>query len=416
MKTKVAVIIPLLLLSAIVFISGRSIAPKYPSDFRDAPRDTSAANSLRSQNKGGAASIPLPVTPEGLDDRVSVGEQPGNVSGSGGELKHGPTPQQKAEMLAHNKGLYKAFTKSLDVDRPVQVKYRPFADYEKTGYLIMSSQFNFNSQQAKLEMAKILPADAVLVIFTGSPSQKDEILRLYGAVVPKERIKVITLADAGSGFWARDGIPVPMFDQSGKFTVIDAMYYHGFAIDQQIAQLFNAGYDKHEYYYEGGNFQANSKGDCVIVNNDRHAKIPDAIFAGYYGCKQLIRLPFIDGIGHVDERARFINDTTLVTDTPAYKDILTGKGFTVQMLPRPARPFETYVNSLIMNGKVVVPVFSESTDAAALAVYEKLGLKAAGGDSISLSNTGQGSVHCITMTYPKVPMADLLKAIGGKEI
>ena len=45
-----------------------------------------------------------------------------------------------------------------------------------------------------------------------------------------------------------------------------------------------------------------------------------------------------------------------------------------------------------------------------------LGLKAAGGDSVSLSNTGQGSVHCITMTYPKVPMADLLKSMGAKEI
>ena len=168
--------------------------------------------------------------------------------------------------------------------------------------------------------------------------------------------------------------------------------------------------------FRGRQFQANTKGDCVIVNNDRHAKIPNEIFAGYYGCKQLIRLPFIDGIGHVDERARFINDTTLVTDTPSYKDTLTGKGFTVHMLPRASRPFETYVNSLIMNGKVVVPVFKQATDAAALAVYEGLGLKAAGGDSVSLSNTGQGSVHCITMTYPKVPMADLLKSMGAKEI
>ena len=420
MKTKIAALIPMILLSVFFFIHERGGAPGKASDFRDAPRDTTAVNSLKAQNPGGSIEIPGPVTPEGIDDRVSAGGQQGNASvpDSGAALKHGPTSQQAQAMLLHNKGLFKSFAKSLEADRPVQVKYRPYADYEKTGYLIMSSLFTFNSQKAKFEMAKILPEDAVLVIFTNSSSQqaKEEILGTYGPIVPRSRIKVVSLPGGDRGFWARDGIPVPMFDQNNKFTVIDAAYYYQFEADKEVSRLFNAGYEKHEYYYEGGNFQVNSKGDCVIVNNDRHAKIPDAIFAGYYGCKQLIRLPFIDGIGHVDERARFINDTTLVTDTPSYKDILTGKGFTVRMLPRPAKPMETYVNSLIMDGKVVMPVFNEPTDAAALAVYESLGLKASGGDSISLSNNGMGSVHCITMTYPKVPMAELMKALGGKEI
>jgi agmatine/peptidylarginine deiminase len=204
--------------------------------------------------------------------------------------------------------------------------------------------------------------------------------------------------------------------QGGGLTVVDAKYYHGFEPDAEISRMFKAGLEKHEYYFEGGNFQASSKGDCMIVNNERHAQIPDGVFSGSYGCKQVIRLPFIDGIGHVDERARFINDKTIVTDTPAYKDLLEEKGFTVKLLPRPSQPYETYVNSLIMDGKVVVPVFGQATDAKALAVYESLGLKATGGDSTQLSNRGMGSVHCITMTYPVVPMADMLKALGAKEL
>ena len=417
MKNKVSLTIPLMLLSALFFVSGRASSADKPSDFRDAPGATTAADELKSQNKGGDIGLTGPITPEGIDDRV--GGQPGAaVPDSGTALKHGPTPEQIKSMTQYNKGLLKAFTKSADPAQPVRIKYRPFADYEKTGYLIMSSLLTFNSQHAKLEMAKILPADAILVIFTDSDTQqaKEAILTAYGSVVPRERIRVVTLPGASSGFWARDGIPVPMMDAGGKLTVIDAAYYHRFEADKEVSQLFNAGYEKHEYFFEGGNFQANTKGDCVIVNNERHAKIPEQVFAGMYGCKQLIRLPHIDGIGHVDERVRFINDTTLVTDTPSYKDTLTGKGFTVHMLPRPSRPYETYVNSLIMNGKVVVPVFKQGTDAAALAVYEGLGLKAVGGDSISLSNSGQGSVHCITMTYPKVPMAALLKSMGAKEI
>ena len=66
----------------------------------------------------------------------------------------------------------------------------------------MSSLLNFNSQHAKLEMARILPADAILVIFTDSSSAqaKEEILTAYGSVVPRERIRVVTLPGAGSGF------------------------------------------------------------------------------------------------------------------------------------------------------------------------------------------------------------------------
>ena len=417
MKTRIYVVIPLILLSALFFILGRNNVPNKPFNFRDAPRDTSAIEALKSQNQGEDVVMPGPAIPEGIMDRISAEVLPENSGGRGsGVPTHKPTPEQKKAMSKHNEGLFKSFAKSVDAGRPVEVKYRPYADYEKTGYLIMSSEFSFDSRQAKLEMAKILPAEAVLVVLTEYSSQKQEILDAYGAVLPPGRIKVVILNGGGSGFWARDAVPVPVLDKSDKLTVIDAQYYHGFAVDEEISRIFSAGYKKHDYFYEGGNFQANTRGDCVIVNNKYHAKIPDEIFNGYYGCKQLIRLPFIDGIGHVDERARFINDTTLVTDTPSYKDILAGKGFTVQLLPRPSQYYETYVNSLIMDGKVVVPVFNEATDAQALAVYESLGLKASGGDSISLSNDGYGSVHCITMTYPKVPMADLLKSLGAKEI
>ncbi|OGS50552.1 MAG: hypothetical protein A3J79_06395 [Elusimicrobia bacterium RIFOXYB2_FULL_62_6] len=414
MKTRFAALLSFLLLSAIFFISGRGESKARPSDLRDAPGDKSALDSLGTKKGSG------PISADDIDARFAPpAEQPQSaaVPASGTAPAHGPTPEQAREMLQHNKGLFKTFSKSPGADRPVKVKFRPFADYEKTGFLIMSSLFTFNSQHAKLEMAKILPPEATLVIFTDTPTQQEKqaILGVYGAVLPAERIKVVTLPGADGGFWARDGIPVPMFGEGGRLTVIDAAYYHRFEADKEVSQLFNAALEKHKYYFEGGNFQASRNGDCVIVNNDRHAQIPDQVFSAYYGCKQLIRLPFVDGIGHVDERVRFINDTTLVTDTPAYKDILTGKGFTVHMLPRPKAAFGTYVNSLIMDGKVVIPVFGESTDAQALAVYEGLGLKAFGGDSSTLSPKGQGSVHCITMTYPKVPVAELLKSIKAKE-
>jgi len=339
----------------------------------------------------------------------------GGSADSDAGLVHGFTPRQDKLMSAHNATLQKAFLKSGNKLAPAL--YRPYADYEAPGYLIMSSEFNFDSRQAKLEMASRLPADALLVIFASNPTEtaKAAILADYASVVPAARIKVISLPSARQGFWARDGIPVPVVGPDNRLTVVDAVYGHGFEPDAEISRLFKTGIERHGYYYEGGNFQANSAGDCMMVNHGRHVDIPDDVFSGMYGCKKLIRLPFIDGIGHVDERARFITEKVIVTDTPAYKDILQAKGFTVHLLPRPARYYETYVNSLIMNDRVIVPVFGEATDAQALAIYERLGLKASGANSVSLSNSGQGSVHCITMTYPKVPLAELTKALGARE-
>jgi len=333
---------------------------------------------------------------------------------------HGFSAGEQSAMRAHNSGLQESFNKGVAPgdDERVERKYRPFADYEAPGYLIMSADFNFNSSQAKLLMASKLPADGTLVIFTDydDAGTKENIVRAYEKVVPRSRIKVIALAGAYQGFWARDGIPVPAIDKAGKLVVVDAVYGHRFEPDAQIAKLFGAGLEKHQYYYEGGNFMANHAGACIMVNHGAHTQIPDSVFIGQYGCSQMIRLPFVDGIGHIDEHVRFISEKVLVTDLPQYKDVLQGKGFTVHMLPKPSGPYETYVNSLIMNDQVIVPVFGRSTDAQALAVYQSLGLKASGADSKALSNQGQGSVHCITMTYPKVPAAALLKALGAREI
>ncbi|HCC48872.1 MAG TPA: hypothetical protein DEQ38_12260 [Elusimicrobia bacterium] len=333
---------------------------------------------------------------------------------------HGYTSEQRSAMRAHNDGLGRSASKGLGFgeEERVERKYRPYADYETPGYLIMSADFVFNSRQAKLLMASKLPAGATLVIFTeyNDSGTKENILRTFETVVPRSRIKVIALPRASRGFWARDGIPVPAMDKGGNLVVVDAVYGHGFEPDAEIARMFGAGLEKHQYYFEGGNYMANHAGDCIMVNHGAHVQIPDSVFTGQYGCRQMIRLPFVDGIGHIDEHVRFISEKVLVTDLPQYKDVLQGKGFTVHMLPKPSGPYETYVNSLIMNDNVIVPVFGRSTDAQALAVYERLGLKASGADSKALSNQGQGSVHCITMTYPPVPAADLMKALGAKEL
>ncbi|MCC6138813.1 MAG: agmatine deiminase family protein, partial [Bdellovibrionaceae bacterium] len=134
------------------------------------------------------------------------------------------------------------------------------------------------------------------------------------------------------------------------------------------------------------------------------------------GCKTLVRLPHTKGIGHIDESVKFVDDNTLLVDDQDYADTLAAKGFKVIKMVRPSNDYETYVNALVVNGTAFLPVFNQKSDVAAIEIYEKLGLKVVPLNSISLSNDGLGSIHCITMSYPPVPFNELLKHIGAEAI
>ncbi len=129
-----------------------------------------------------------------------------------------------------------------------------------------------------------------------------------------------------------------------------------------------------------------------------------------------MRLPNIRGIGHADESVKFVDDKLVLTDLKSYKELLEERGFQVIMMPRPNRHFETYLNSVILEDTIYVPVFGSKKDKEALAVYRNLGFNPIGLDSVTLSNRGQGSLHCISMVYPKVEYTELLKNIGAEEV
>lgn len=296
---------------------------------------------------------------------------------------------------------------------------RPFADYEKTGYVFVSDSFEFDSRSVKETIAANLPNDVTLVIFmeNASSSRAASLRTLFSKHLPADRLKLVELTNADSGFWARDGLPVPVIDEKlGGLSLVDAKYYYPFNSDDEVAALMGSPVNSHKFNFEGGNFMASDKGHCILVNNRSHSKIPDSIFQTLYGCKQIDRLPHLFGIGHIDEHVRWISEDTVLTDLPEYETKLKASGLKVVMLPRPENEIESYVNSLIVNGVAIVPVFGGKNDASALAVYTAAGFTAVGADSATLSNYGEGSVHCITMTYPPVAFGTILKSIGAREV
>lgn len=322
-----------------------------------------------------------------------------------------PTPEQSQQIQKHNEQNSLLFEKV----KPLTLD-RPFSDLEDAGYLFFSAETEFDSDVAKREMARNLPAGVTLVLYAESGVNKDAIRAQYRGLIEDSRLKVVTIPNTTDGFWSRDGLPVPIWNQSKQMEMVDARYYHGFEPDSMVAGWFQSNLMKHNYYYEGGNFMVTDDGTCITVDNTRSKSIPLNVFKNYYGCNKTIRLPFEKGIGHVDESVRVAGTRKVFTDSQQYAQILQSEGFQVIMLPRPNREYETYVNSLLVNGTMFVPIFGQSNDAAAIRAYEQAGFKVVPIKTVSLANNGHGSIHCITMTYPNVPFRNLLSALGAKEL
>jgi hypothetical protein len=284
---------------------------------------------------------------------------------------------------------------------------RPYAEHEPAGFLLFDQSFSYSSDSAKIGMAKNLPADMKLVVLAPSANSAASTKAFFSRYISAKRLEVINVGKS-AGFWSRDSLPIPVYaneDGESKLALVDAHYYHGNEADAEIAARFQTPLIKFPYYFEGGNFAANTRGECISIQKN----VPEDEFKSTYGCKTWLRLSHLAGIGHIDEHVKFIDDDRVLTDMEEYVAPLEAAGYQVVRLPRPEQPIETYVNSLLANGTIFMPAYSEPTDAEAEAVYKTLGFKVVSLPSVELSNSGQGSVHCITMTYPNAVKAQLLE-------
>ncbi len=303
----------------------------------------------------------------------------------------------------------------------------PFAEYQETGFVVFSDDDYYGmAAEIKETVARNLPGDTMLLIYTNSSSKAyhTQLFNKYSQFIAAERLKILQVPASGSNnFWTRDNLPLPVWSNS-QFSLVDARYYYNFEPDAFFKNLFSVNMTAHKYFYEGGNFMANSQGDCIVVNRKRSypggvsdtAAIPDDVFTSLYGCKRLMRLKHLKGIGHADEVVKFVSDNVVFTDTPEYVQQLKNAGYQVAMLPEPDLDYETYINSLQVNDTVFVPTFGESGDQTAINAYKQLGLKVVPIPTRELATGGQGGIHCITMNYPKAALQTVLSQMGARVV
>ena len=342
---------------------------------------------------------------------------------------------------------------------PPATAFRPFTEWETLrGTLITYSDYLTQDPKISATMTDIAywgAKGAKMYVVYQSESARNHLLGgLADRGMTEEEIadRVELIKIENQTIWFVDFGPFPLIDPDGNVAFADKRYYHervhDDALPTRLGQYFGVSSYRFPMSYEWGGFQADDIGDCY--SSDRILQIAlsqtgqtkadlEKLYADYVGCKQMIWLKSItdDGTGHLDMFFKLADRNTVVHSAylaPMKMDavdlqnkkrmednialleatVLTdGSKLTVYQLPMPnagndpewGKTPRTYVNSHLVNGYNLWPVYSVDKDieAAALEVwkqampeYEHVGILS---DEISLLS---GTIHCVTRGIPEL--------------
>jgi agmatine deiminase len=307
-------------------------------------------------------------------------------------------------------------------------------------------------RDAWVEMILALsPHEKVYLLVNDDPMQQDVTVRLKAAGAVVENVAIIKIPtidvwmrDYGPTFIVRDGPDAPLAINDwifngwgGKYKV----YEQDDRVAKDVAGLLDVPVFAHSIVLEGGAIEVNGAGMCLtteqcLLNENRNPDLSRAEIEQFLkdslGVSEIIWLgQGIDGDdtdGHIDDIARFVNDTTVVcavADDPEdanyaplqdnferLKGARDSKGSRLNIIslpsPRPVlyggtRLPASYANFYIANEVVLVPVFDDPCDQKALGIMGELfpRRKAIGIRCTDLV-AGLGAVHCVTQQEPAI--------------
>ena len=248
--------------------------------------------------------------------------------------------------------------------------------------------------------------------------------------------------------WIRDYGPWWIIEPENSRGIIDLIYNRPRPLDdaypESAAEYFGINYYGLGLIEAGGNMLLDGQGAVIVSNvifdgsqgfdpNLTQDQL-EQYFLDYFGVHKVIVTPHLinDGTGHIDMFVKLINDTTIivgeyenqsagfsgnydicnqVANQLANETNGAGRPFNIVRMPMP--PYNngityTYINSLIVNNKVLVPIYGFSTefanDDSVLVLYETImpGVEAIGFDCNQII-PANGAIHCIAMKVPAFP-------------
>lgn len=310
--------------------------------------------------------------------------------------------------------------------------------------------------QAQAVFASIVAAAsrcARVILATSTPDATRAALRRTQAVMDRISLYSITTNDT----WARDFGPITVLD--GELPMLLDFRFNGWGgkfpadLDNGVSQGLKAHgvFGRHpmrtiRFVLEGGGIESDGRGTILttvscLANPNRNAHLTrqeiEQSLRLFLGADRVLwlehgHLAGDDTDGHVDMLARFAPHDTLVyqsCDDPDYEHfeslaamagelaaLRTPGGQPYRLLPLPwpsaqyaptgARLPASYANFLVLNGAVLMPTYNDARDGMALDVIGHAfpGRKIVGLDCSTLI-LQHGSLHCVTMQFPKGVLA-----------
>lgn len=253
--------------------------------------------------------------------------------------------------------------------------------------------------------------------------------------------------------WIRDYGPIYVKDASGRKVATDWTfngwggkytetedYRQDDRVPLHIAARTGVVCESIPFILEGGSIDVNGKGTLLtsrscLLNSNRNSEYTinaiESVLARHFGANKVIWVD--DGIagddtdGHIDDTARFVGERTVVcayeanpedeNHVPlkaAYDSLCRardqdGAPLRIVKLPMPEPVFDahrdrlpaSHANFLILNTRVLVPVFGGASDAKALAILKELfPTREVIGINCRDVVLGFGTIHCLSQQVP----------------
>lgn len=264
---------------------------------------------------------------------------------------------------------------------------------------------------------------------------------LQGQGIPLDNVEFLLVPL--NSVWMRDYGPWGIYLDTGERAIIDPIYNRPRPLDDafpgELGDLWGMEVYEPDWIHPGGNFMTDGLGvgfSTTLVYEENpgwNEETLEEYSSDYLGIEEwhaLTRLPeFIEYTGHCDMFVKLLdNHTVIVGEYPNghpgkavldqnaeyFESIVNGNGepYEVYRIPMGSSngACRSYTNSLIINEKVLVPIYGDPNDQAGLDVYESLmpehEIIPFDCGTVILSG---GAVHCITMQFP----GDLRWAIEG---
>ncbi len=354
----------------------------------------------------------------------------------------------------------------VSVKNPPQKEIRVPAQWERSDKILIRWPYDYSGLNTFFEnMAKEIADVCYLEVVVDSQSTESSVyneLQNYGVNMANVSFFIVTT----DSIWIRDYGPISIEDvSSGDIEYVNMMYDRFNRWDDDAFPWRYAKSNGIEWYnmsngsswlrLEGGNFLVDGAGieystNRIFEQNDpsnggdlTHDEVIQWM-SSYYNLWEFRNVTMMtnDGTGHIDMEIKLLNETTVLisqindTSDPDYQVLeyntrffenhtaRNGMHYKIVRVPlvKQNGVYYTYSNSLIVNNKVLVPIYGLSEDNVALQAYRDAmpGYQVVGIDASSIIDMN-GAIHCTTMQIPESNIPPKLSvypvnAVAGENI